>query len=40
MALRYISGLMVDSEVVVPLSTVPPVLRVALPVLEGVQVVA
>ena len=40
MALRYISGVAVDSEVVLHLSTVPQCLRVVLPVPEDVQVVA
>ena len=40
MALHYISGVAVDSKVVVNPSTVPQQLLVILPVLEGVQVVA
>ena len=40
MALRYISGVAVDSEVVVHLSTVPQWLLVVIPVPEDVQVVA
>ena len=40
MAVRYISGIAVNSEVVVKLSTVPQCLLVLLPVLEGVQVVS
>ena len=40
MALRYISVVAVDSEVVVHLSTVPQWLLVVLPVPEDVQVVA
>ena len=40
MALRYISGIAVDSKVVVHLSTVPQWLLVILPVPEEVQVVA
>ena len=40
MALRGISGIAVDSEVVVYLSTVPQWLLVVLPVPEDVQVVA
>ena len=40
MALHYISGLAVDSEVVVHLSTVPRWPQVVLSVREDVQVVA
>ena len=40
MALRYISGVAVDSEVVEHLHTVPQWLLVALPIPEDVQVVA
>ena len=40
MALRCISGVAVDLEVVVHLSTVPQELLVVLPVPEDVQVVA
>ena len=39
MATRDMSGVAVDSEVVLHLSTVPQWLLVVLPVLEGVQVV-
>ena len=39
-ALRYISGVAVDSEVVVHLSTIPQWLLVVVPVLEDVRVVA
>ena len=40
MALRFISGLAVDSEVVLHLSTIAQVLRVVLPIREDIQVVA
>ena len=40
MVLRYISGIAVDSEVLVHLSTVPQWLLVVLLVLVGVQGVA
>ena len=40
MALRYISGVAVDSEVLVHLSTVPQWLLVVLPIPEDVEVVA
>ena len=40
MALRYISGVAVNSEVVVHLGTIPQWLLVVLPVPEDIQVVA